>query len=271
MSTISASRELLVEFDSAASRLVCNKHTSNIKSADIIKLGLCARKELSSFGYVLTGGVFNADTDHLWMLAAGSEIELNYKPGQTSIECDKVFQICKDLLRSIQDMAVPKNESFTVKEAPWCPGQMTVFANRDLKRSELIGNYEGYYVASNEPSNERYNATVGGTRGEITCDPCLGYESPLLEWTNSVTHRINEPPMGQRTNCMWRVRRGESPQILAAQDILSGEEVFIFYGNGHAPLRDYPIESGLAWQETTDSFDSDRDDWHKPQVYFRLS
>ena len=56
---------------------------------------------------------------------------------------------------------------------------------------------------------------------------------------------------------MWRIVRSSSPEVLASVDIKEGDELLLFYGEGHGPLRDYPVAEGLQWVETEDSYLSD--------------
>ena len=248
----------LCEIDAACSRLFCNKHTSRLASKDLLAWVDSLKLRLLSTGLIVSGGVFSSQTDKQWAMSAGEDVRVtldcSLNPNNLSLHSGFI----SDTVSDFQALVVPCHAArFEVADAEWAPGQKTVKAIVDIKKGELIGEYQGYYVHCNQASNERYNATVGGSSGYLTCDPCLGYEDPLLEWTNSVTHRINEPPMGSKLNCMWKIRKGLSPQIFAASDIAADQELFIFYGEGHAPLRDYPIASDLTWLETPDSYNSD--------------
>jgi len=160
-------------------------------------------------------------------------------------------------ISGLADLCVPKDPRFELSPAAWDAAQLTVRAVARVPAGELIGRYQGYYVKSSEMSNERYNASVGGTGGEVTVDPCFGEDAPLPEWANSVTHRINEPPPGSAANCKWRIVKGSSPEIIAAVDIEPGDELLLYYGRGHSPLRDYEIAENCCWLETEDSYSSD--------------
>jgi hypothetical protein len=233
------------EFDAACCRLATRRHTAAITRNQIEEIG---QKIKSAFPEAkLYGGVFSSESDDLWVLSGGSDVEYS------SIEQWMVDQAWSEL----QEACVPSDPRFTLRPAKWNVHEMTVVAASGILAGEVIGKYQGYYMKSAELSNERFNASVGGTGGDVTVDPCYGEDAPLLEWKNSVTHYINEPPPGCMQNCAWRIIKGSSPEIVASKDITAGEELFLFYGEGHSPLRDYAVAHGLDWQETDDSYQSD--------------
>lgn len=222
-------------------------HTSSISRETVEKIALALRLALQPC--LVSGGVFSCDSDTLWPLSAGSDVSYSGPDPDESVIATGLQQLAS--------ACVSSDDRFTIVTAAWDNSQLTVITNVDIKQGEVIGKYHGYYLKSSELSNERYNACVGGTGGEVTVDPCWGEDAPLPEWQNSVTHRINEPPPGFSQNCMWKMVRSSSPEILAARDIQRGEELLIFYGDGHSPLRDYRIADDLHWLETEDSYLSD--------------
>ena len=243
--------ELLSDFDAACCRLVTQRNTSVIKKSEIVALSINLADTLS---VEISGGVFSAETDPLWMLSAGDDVEVALADSEM-IDLSIVYKAMDELC----NLCCPISTHFYVSDAKWCPGQKSVFAKTNISKGHLIGDYQGYYVHASKLSNERYNASVGGTNGMITVDPCLGYDEPLIEWRNSVTHRINEPPLSKETNCSWCIRKNQNPQIYADTDIPAGAELFIFYGNGFGPFRDYPVADNLIWKQCETSFDSDNE------------
>ena len=237
----------LEAIDEACSRLVQRPHTSEITRQDIEKFGIRLREKLRPIVQVC-GGVFSNDSDDLWQLSGGYDVG---KDGEINESAQKIIN---EEFDEFLNKCVPKDPRFKSVPADWDVTQMTVVAMQLIACDELIGQYHGYYTKSGEPSNEKYNASVGGTGGEITVDPCWGAEEPMVEWINSVTHRINEPPPNRMQNCKWRIKRSKTCEIFAAREIKAGEELFLFYGEGHAPLRDYEIACDSVWQETEDSY-----------------
>jgi hypothetical protein len=105
----------------------------------------------------------------------------------------------------------------------------------------------GYIRHKFQHSNPCYNGPIVGSEGAETIDPTLGWEDILPELGNIIVPYLNEPPPGNQPNCLWHLRPSLPPQILAARDIPSGEELFLYYGTGYP--RTYPIQEGLVFQE----------------------
>ncbi|CEM11368.1 unnamed protein product [Vitrella brassicaformis CCMP3155] len=275
-------REALCEIDRMMGRLHAKRHTATDtwlsptrtaaadhgETAILQKITHLCTNTAETDQIAIAGGVFSHTTDPLWMLSQGDDVSVSVRAPAASGGCQRLMDGVGEVKRAIQGAVCPVSATGDIVPCSWLPGELTVVAKRDLARGELIAEYHGYFLDQSEPSNEHYNATVGGSRGMTTVDPTCGdIEGPntvCSEFAHSIACRINEPPPHSTTataaggvNCSWKIRRHRAPEVYAARDIVRGKELFLGYGGGFADERRYPVAEGCRWLQTEDSYESD--------------
>ena len=228
------------------------------------RLGSELRGRLSPLGLIIRGGVYNKNDDELWYLSLGDDVSIRYSSSvSTHLNVTILTEIktrLDEVIYKFQNIVCPPEENdavaprFEIRESEVKGMGKTVFAIQDCPEGTIVDTFHGYIRSMYEGSNEHYNAPVSfaDPPGSLTVDPTLDTDNVLLEFQTCLSVRVNEPPPGSYPNCKWKLRRMQAPQYWLSRDVKKGEELFMYYGEGYAPVRDYDIQTGLEYEDFGD-------------------
>ena len=199
----------------------------------------------------VVGGVFSAgslggeEKDDLWPLSMGEDVELSGKCVLAGGVVELKQYVEQNALGKLQALVYPPDPRFDIVQTE--DRGKTVVAAEDIPSGTDIGIYHGYIRGSTESSNEHYNGSMLGVDLLQTVDPTLATDDVVIELWNCVPPRVNEPPPECEMNVKWVLRTRLPPLQRTVKDVKKGDELFIFYGEGYAPIRDWKINPNCVW------------------------